>query len=400
MQCTRKIEEDIYWIGSEDRKIQLFENIIPIQKGVSYNSYLIMDEKTVLLDTVDFSVGKQFLENLEYVLNGKKLDYLIINHMEPDHSSLISEIILRYPEIKIIGNMQTSKMLKQFFDFDVDSRMQIVKENEELNIGRHTLKFIFAQMVHWPEVMFTYDINSKILFSADAFGTFGALNGNLYNDDTDFERTYLSAARRYYCNIVGKYGMQVQNVFKKLEGLEISKICPLHGPIWRNNIAYILDKYSKWSKYEPEEKSVVIIYSSVYGNTENVANVLANKLSEKGIKNIKVFDVSHVDVSVLVAESFKVSNIAIVSTTYNMGVFPKIEEYIDHIKRMNLQKRTISIIENSTWAPGISKIISEKISEMQNMNILEEKLAIKSSIKSEQEEDLNKIAESILESLK
>lgn len=228
MQCTRKIDEDIYWIGSEDRKIQLFENIIPIQKGVSYNSYILMDDKTVLLDTVDSSVGKQFLENLEYVLKGKALDYLIVNHMEPDHSSLISEIVLRHPEVKIIGNIQTAKMLKQFFDFEVDSRMQIVKENEELNTGKHTLKFIFAQMVHWPEVMFTYDITTKTLFSADAFGTFGALNGNLYNDDTDFEKSYLSQARRYYCNIVGKYGMQVQNIFKKLEGIEINKICPLH----------------------------------------------------------------------------------------------------------------------------------------------------------------------------
>lgn len=400
MHCTRKIEEDIYWIGSEDRKLQLFENIIPIQKGVSYNSYIILDEKTVLLDTVDYSVGKQFLENLEYALNGRNLDYLIVNHAEPDHSSLISEIILRYPEVKIIGNVQTARMLKQFFDFDVESRMQIVKENEELNIGKHTLKFVFAQMVHWPEVMFTYDITTKTLFSADAFGTFGALNGNLFNDDTDYEKVYLSQARRYYCNIVGKYGVQVQNVFKKLEGLEINKICPLHGPVWRNKLSFILEKYDKWSKYEPEEKSVVILYSSVYGNTENVANVLANRLSEKGVKNIKVFDVSHVDVSVLVAESFKVSNIAIISTTYNMGVFPKIEEYIEHIKRMNLQNRTISIIENSTWAPGITKVISDKLSEMQNMTILEEKLAIKSSIKSEQEAELEQVAESIVKSLK
>lgn len=400
MQCIRKIEDDIYWIGAEDRKLQLFENIIPIQKGISYNSYIFIDEKTALLDTVDLSVGKQFLENLEYVLNGRNLDYLMINHMEPDHSSLIEEIILRYPNVEIIGNAQTSKMLKQFFKFDIGSKIKIVNENEQLNIGKHTLKFIFAQMVHWPEVMFTYDETSKILFSADAFGTFGALNGNLYSDDTDFDRTYLSSARRYYCNIVGKYGVQVQNVFKKLEGLEIDKICPLHGPIWRNNISYILEKYDKWSKYEFEEKSVIIIYSSVYGNTENVANVLANKLGERDIKNIKVFDVSHVDVSVLVAESFKVSNIVIISTTYNMGVFPKIEEYINHIRLMNLQNRTFSIIENSTWAPGITKIITEKLSSLKNINILEENLAIKSSIKSEQETDLDKFVESIERNLK
>ena len=399
MHCVRKIEEDLYWIGAEDRKLQLFENIIPIQKGISYNSYIILDEKTVLLDTVDLSVGKQFLENLEYALDGRSLDYLIINHMEPDHSSLIEEIILRYPDVQIIGNIQTSRMLKQFFKFDIDSKLKIINENEVLNTGKHNLKFIFAQMVHWPEVMFTYDETTKTLFSADAFGTFGALNGNMFSDDTDFDRTYLSLARRYYCNIVGKYGVQVQNVLKKLDGVEVNKICPLHGPIWKDNISYILDKYNKWSKYEPEEKSVIIIYSSVYGNTENVANILANKLGERGIKRLKVFDVSQVDVSVLVAESFKVSNIVIISTTYNMGVFPKIEEFISHIKLMNLQNRTFSIIENSTWAPGITKIISERIASLKNINILEEKLAINSSIKNEQELELDKITEGIIQSL-
>ena len=399
MQCTRKIEDDLYWIGSEERKYSLFENILPIH-GISYNSYLLLDEKTILLDTVDYSVSKQFLENLEYKLGGKKLDYLIVNHMEPDHSSVIEEVVLRYPEVKIIGNMQTAKMLKQFFNFDVDSKMQIVKDGEKLSTGKHNLKFIFAPMVHWPEVMFTYDETSKILFSADAFGTFGPLNGNLFNDDTDFEKTYLNKARRYYTNIVGKYGMQVQNTLKKLEGKEINKICPLHGPIWRNNLSYILEKYDKWSKYEPEDKSIIIIYSSVYGNTENVANILANKLSEKEIKNIRVYDASNTDVSILVSESFRCSNIAIISTTYNMEVFPKISEYIDHIRRMNLQNRTISVIENATWAPGISKTIKEQISQMKNMKILEETLSIKSSIKYEQEEEINKIAESIAITLK
>ena len=400
MKCVRKIEDDLYWIGSEDRRIKLFENIIPIENGVSYNSYLLLDEKTVLLDTVDYSVGKQFLENLEYVLNGRTLDYLIINHMEPDHSSIISEIVLRYPNVKLIGNAQTAKMLKQFFNFNVDSRIQIVSENEELNIGKHRLRFIYAQMVHWPEVMFTYDITSKNIFTADAFGTFGALNGNLYNDDTNYEKTYLEDARKYYCNIVGKYGMQVQNVFKKLSGIEINKICPLHGPIWRSNLSYILEKYSKWSQYEPEDNDIIIVYSSVYGNTENVANILANKISERGIKNIKVYDVSNTDVAKLVAESFRCSNIVIISTTYNLGIFPKIEEYLEHIKRMNLQNRTISIIENSTWAPGISKLIKEKVSEMKNMTILEENLAIKFSIKEEQEEGLNKMVDKIVKTIK
>ena len=255
-------------------------------------------------------------------------------------------------------------------------------------------------MVHWPEVMFTYDETSKILFSADAFGTFGALNGNLFNDDSDFEKCYLNNARRYYCNIVGKYGMQVQSALKKLNGTEVKKICPLHGPIWRDNISYIIEKYNKWSKYEPEDKSIIIIYSSVYGDTENVANILANKLSEKGIKNIKVFDSSNTDFSILVSESFRCSNIAILSTTYNLEVFPKIAEYIDHIRRMNLQNRTISIIENATWAPGVSKSIKEQLSKMKNMNVLEKNLSIKSSIKDEQENDLNNIVDEIVSTLK
>lgn len=399
MQCTRKIDDDLYWIGSEERKYSLFENIIPIN-GISYNSYLLLDEKTVLLDTVDYSVSRQFLENLKYRLNGRKLDYLIVNHMEPDHSSAIEEVILRYPDVKIIGNIQTSKMLKQFFNFDVDSSMQIVKDDETISTGKHNLKFIFAPMVHWPEVMFTYDETSKILFSADAFGTFGALNGNLFNDDSDFEKCYLNNARRYYCNIVGKYGMQVQSALKKLNGTEVKKICPLHGPIWRDNISYIIEKYNKWSKYEPEDKSIIIIYSSVYGDTENVANILANKLSEKGIKNIKVFDSSNTDFSILVSESFRCSNIAILSTTYNLEVFPKIAEYIDHIRRMNLQNRTISIIENATWAPGVSKSIKEQLSKMKNMNVLEKNLSIKSSIKDEQENELNNIVDEIVSTLK
>ncbi len=399
MYCTRKVEEDLYWVGSEDRRIRLFENIFPLTSGMSYNSYLLLDEKNVLLDTVDYSVGKQFLENLEYLLNGKQLDYLIINHIEPDHSAIIEDIVKIYPEVTLIGNIQTAKMLKQFFNFDVDSKIQIVKENDILNVGKHSLKFIFAPMVHWPEVMFTYDETSKILFSADAFGTFGTLDGNLFSDDTDFDKTYLDEARRYYTNIVGKYGMQVQNVFKKLENVDIKMICPLHGPIWKNNLSYILDKYSTWSQYIPEEKSVIIIFSSVYGNTENVANIIANKLAEKGVKNIKVYDVSNTEVSVLISESFKCSNIVLLSTTYNMGIFPKIDEYLSDIKRMNLQNRTFSIIENSTWAPGISKILKDKVSEMKNMTILEQTLAIKSSMKSNQISDLDNIVETIVKTL-
>ena len=397
MHCTRKIKEDLYFIGSEDRRLNLFENMFPIPNGVSYNSYLLVDEKTVLLDTVDYSVGKQFLENLDYVLNCRNLDYLIINHMEPDHSSIIKTIVKKFPNVTIIGNMQTIKMLKQFFEFHEEPNIQIVKENDVLNTGNHILRFIFAPMVHWPEVMFTYDETSKMLFSADAFGTFGALNGNMFNDDTNFEKEYLDEARRYYTNIVGKYGMQVQNVFKKLENTEIKTICPLHGPIWRNNLPYILDKYDKWSKYLPEEKSIIILYSSVYGNTENLANIVANKLAENDIKNLKVYDVSNTDNSILLSESFRCSHIVLLSTTYNMGIFPKMKEYISDIKRMNLQNRTFAIIENSTWSPGISNKIRDKIQEMQNMTVLDDVFAIKSSLKSDQMECLNSFVNNIVE---
>ena len=396
MHCTRKVTNDIYWLGADDRRLNLFENIYPIPNGISYNSYLIKGEKNILLDTVDYSAQKQFLENLEYLLDGKELDYLIINHMEPDHSAVIENIALKYPHMKIIGNIQIQKMLKQFFNFDIDSKMQIVKENETLNIGNHTFRFIFAPMVHWPEVMFTYDETEKILFSADAFGTFGTLDGNLFSDDADFEKTYLNEARRYYTNIVGKYGMQVQSVFQKLNGVEIKMICPLHGPIWKANLQYILEKYDKWSKYVPEEKSVMIVYASIYGNTENVANIISNKLGENGIRNIKVYDVSKTEVSTLVSESFRCSNIVILSVTYNMGIFPKMEEYIEDIKKHNLQNRTISIVENSTWAPGISKKIKENFQEMKNMNILEEVVAIKSSMKQEQFDGIDKLVNEIL----
>lgn len=401
MQCARKINEDLYWVGAEDRRLALFENIYAIPRGIAYNSYLIKDEKNILLDTVDYSVGRQFLENVKYVLNGEKLDYLIINHMEPDHCSLIEELVFKYPEMKLVCNNQTIRILKQFYNFDVDSKVEIVKEGQTFKTGKHEFQFVMAPMVHWPEVMVTYDMTDKILFSADAFGSFGALNGNLFNDDTDFEKEWLSDARRYYTNIVGKYGPQVQNLLKKASSLEIKMICPLHGVIWRNNIEYIIEKYDKWSKYEPEENSVLIIYSSVYGNTENVVNTLANYLGENGIKNIAVYDSSNTDVSKLVAESFKYSNIVIAATTYNLGLFPKIEEYLLDIKRQNLQNRTISIIENSTWVPGIvTKEVKCILSEMKNIQVLEKTYSIKSSAKDDEYEYIESIGNEIISNLK
>lgn len=401
MQCVRKINEDMYWIGAEDRRLALFENLFPIPRGIAYNSYLIKDEKNVLIDTVDYSVGRQFLDNLKYVLNGQKLDYLIVNHMEPDHCSLIEELIYKYPEMKIICNAQTIRMIKQFYNFDVDSKVEIVKEGQIFKTGKHEFQFIMAPMVHWPEVMVTYDMTDKILFSADAFGSFGALNGNLFNDDIDFEKEWLSDARRYYTNIVGKYGPQVQNLLKKASNIEIKMICPLHGIIWRNNLEYIIEKYDKWSKYEPEKNSVLIVYSSVYGNTENVVNTLSNYLGENGIKEIAVYDSSNTDVSQLVSESFKYSNIVIAATTYNLGVFPAIENYLVDIKRLNLQNRTISIIENSTWVPGIvTKEVKNILSEMKNMEVLENTFSIKSSAKDNEYEYIKNIGDEIIKDLK
>lgn len=401
MYCVRKINEDLYWVGAEDRRLTLFENLFPIPRGIAYNSYLIKGEKNVLLDTVDYSVGRQFLENIKYVLNGEDLDYLIINHMEPDHCSLIEELTYKYPEMKIICNNQTIRMLKQFYNFDVDSKVEIVKEGQTIKTGKHEFQFIMAPMVHWPEVMVTYDVTDKILFSADAFGSFGALNGNLFNDDTDFEKDWLPDARRYYTNIVGKYGPQVQNLLKKASNIEINMICPLHGVIWRNNLEYIIEKYDKWSRYEPEENSVLIVYSSVYGNTENVVNALSNYLGENGIKNIAVYDSSNTDVSQLVSESFKYSNIVIAATTYNLGLFPKIEEYLLDIKRLNLQNRTVSIIENSTWVPGIvTKEVKQILSEMKDMEILEKTYSIKSSSKDFEYENIKNIGDEIINNLK
>lgn len=401
MHCVRKIEDNLYWIGSEDRRLALFENLFPIPRGITYNSYLIKGEKNILIDTVDYSIGRQFLENIKYLLKEEKLDYLIINHMEPDHCSLIEELVFKYPKMKIIGNIQTIRMLKQFYDFDVDNKVEIIKEEQTLKLGENEFKFIMAPMVHWPEVMVTYDINRKTIFSADAFGTFGALNGNIFNDDTNFEKYWLEDARRYYANIVGQQGPQVQNLLQKISNLKIEMICPLHGVIWRNNLEYIIDKYQKWSKYEPEEKSVLIIYSSIYGNTENAVNTLANYLGENEIKNIAIYDSSKTDVSYLVSESFKYSNIVIAATTYNLGLFPKIEQYLLDIKRQNLQNRTISIIENSTWASGIViKEIKKIISEMKNIKILEKTYSIKSSAKENEYIDIKNIGNEIIEDLK
>ena len=400
MYCVKAIHPDLYWVGANDRRLALFENVYPISRGVSYNSYVLLDEKTVLLDTVDKSVSDQFFENVAHVLNGRRLDYLIVNHMEPDHCGTIEQLVLRYPEVKIVCNAKTVQMIKQFFTFDIDSRAVLVKEMDTLCTGRHTLAFVMAPMVHWPEAMVTYDTTDKVLFSADAFGTFGAINGNLFADEVNFETEYLDDARRYYTNIVGKYGTQVQTLLRKAATIDIQTICPLHGPVWRKNIGWFIDKYVKWSTYTPEENAVMIAYASVYGNTANVADILASKLADAGVRNVKVYDVSNTHPSVLVAEAFRCSHLVFASTTYNAGIFVTMETLLHDIVAHNLQNRTVALIENGTWAPTAGGLMRKLLSGLRGIDILEDSLTVRSSLKEGQLEALDRMAAAIAASVR
>ena len=400
MYCVKAIHPDLYWVGANDRRLALFENVYPISRGVSYNSYVLLDEKTVLLDTVDKSVSDQFFENVAHVLNGRRLDYLIVNHMEPDHCGTIEQLVLRYREVKIVCNAKTVQMIKQFFTFDIDSRAVLVKEMDTLCTGRHTLAFVMAPMVHWPEAMVTYDTTDKVLFSADAFGTFGAINGNLFADEVNFETEYLDDARRYYTNIVGKYGTQVQTLLRKAATIDIQTICPLHGPVWRKNIGWFIDKYVKWSTYTPEENAVMIAYASVYGNTANVADILASKLADAGVRNVKVYDVSNTHPSVLVAEAFRCSHLVFASTTYNAGIFVTMETLLHDIVAHNLQNRTVALIENGTWAPTAGGLMRKLLSGLRGIDILEDSLTVRSSLKEDQLEALDRMAAAIAASVR
>lgn len=400
MYNIRKITEDVTYIGCSDRRLSLFESAYPVPNGISYNSYLISDDKTVLMDTVDKACSAQFFENLEAALEGRTLDYIIIHHMEPDHCALLEDVISIYPEVKIVTTAKSVALIKQFFDFDVDARVMVVKEGDELSTGKHNFVFTMAPMVHWPEVMVTYDKTDKTLYSADAFGSFGAIDGNLTDDGVDFECGYLSEARRYYTNIVGKYGMQVQMLLKKLVNIEIKSIYPLHGLIIKNNISKFVDKYDKWSKYEPEINSVLIAYSSVYGGTENAVSILAGMLDERGVKNIKMYDVSRTHSSYVLSDAFKYSHLVLATTTYNNGIFETMESFLHNLAAHNLQNRKVVLIQNGSWAPvcgGLMKLIMEKLSGTQ---FIEESFCIKSALKEEQLSELDEIADKIVDSLK
>ena len=398
MYNVRKVTEDIVWVGASDRRLALFENIFPIPRGVSYNSYVLLDEKTVLLDTVDASVAGQFFENLEHVLDGRKLDYLIVNHMEPDHCAMIGDLVRRYPEVQVVGNTKTFGMIKQFFGTDFAERAVTVKEGDTLATGAHTLHFVMAPMVHWPEVMVTYDEKDKVLFAADGFGTFGALNGNIFADEVDFDRDWLDDARRYYTNIVGKYGASVQALLKKASGLDIAVICPLHGPIWRENLGYILEKYQKWSTYEAEDQAVVILYATMYGNTASAADALAG-LAAKGVKKIAVYDVSNTHVSELISEIFRASHVVFAAPTYNGGIYPVMENLLADMKALAVQNKTVALMENGTWAPMTAKQMREKLAELKNVTILDAQITIKSAMAPEQEGQLEALADAIVASM-
>ncbi|WP_123053639.1 FprA family A-type flavoprotein [Clostridium sp. JN-1] len=399
MYCVRKITEDLYWVGGNDHRLALFENIHPIPRGVSYNSYVLLDKKTVLFDTVDWSICRQFIENIQAVLGGKPLDYMVLNHVEPDHAACIEEIILRYPNIKILCTKKASMFMHQF-GFPIDDKVTEVKEGDTMSFGKHKVAFVAAPMVHWPEAMVTYDTTNGVLFSADAFGSFGALDGKLFNDEVNFDRDWIDDARRYYTNIVGKYGPQVQSLLKKASALDIKFICPLHGPVWRNDIGYFLDKYDKWSRYEPEEKGVMIVYASMYGNTEAAASILATRLVEKGMTNVVMYDVSKTHVSYLISETFKYSHIVLASVTYNLKIYPPMLNYLMDMKALNLQKRTFTLIENGTWAPQSAKLMRELLDGMKEMTILDSSMTISSSMKEDSKDSIDAIADNIIESMK
>ena len=399
MHCTRKVTSDLTWVGADDRRLSCFEGVYGVPDGVSYNSYLLQDEKTVLFDTCDKAVFEVFLENVDYALEGRKLDYLVIDHMEPDHAATVELLVRCHPGVKIVCNAKIQKMLTQFFNYDFSSDILLVKEGDTLSTGRHELTFVMAPMVHWPEVMFTFDKTDGILFSADAFGTFGALNGRLFADETDFFNDDLNEARRYYTNIVGKYGQQVQMALKKAAGLDIKLVCPLHGYVWRQDFGRYLEKYQLWSTYEPEEKGVLIAYASVYGHTANAANILACKLCDRGIK-VKKYDTSVTPASYILSDSFKYSHLVFASTTYNNGIFVNMEDLLHDIVNHNLQNRKVAIIENGSWAPASGKLMREEISKMKNMEIIGDGIKLLSALKEDQLSQIDALADAIAESIR
>jgi len=394
----QEVTKDIYWIGGSDRRLALFENLFPLPKGVSYNSYIVLDEKTVVFDTADISISDQYLENLKTALNGRPLDYLVVLHMEPDHCSQIATVAAMHPELTLVGNVKTFQMMKNYFPETADMKKIVVKEGDTLATGAHTFAFVMAPMVHWPEAMFAYDTMTGTLFSADAFGTFGALESSIFADDYDFEKDYLDDARRYYANIVGKYGAQVQAVLKKAAKIDIKFICPLHGPVWRGeHIAWFIDKYQKWSKYEPEDDGIVVIYGSLYGHTASAAEAFAAKLRAKSGKDVKVYDISKTHSSNIIGEIWRVGKIVIFSPTYNNGIYLPVANLLHDMECLTVQNKVIALAQNGTWAPVSAKLMNEKLSTLKNVKIVDNVLTIKSALHASDEEALDVFVEAVTE---
>lgn len=386
MKCTRNVTDHVIWVGANDRRLNLFENLFPIPRGVSYNAYLIKDEKNALMDTVDASASEQFIENVAYALNGGKLDYLVVQHMEPDHCANIQRILELYPETKVVGNVKTMQMISQFFDADLEGRQVVVKEGDTLELGNHTLHFVMAPMVHWPEVMVTYDSTDKVLFSADGFGKFGAL---------DVEEDWDCEARRYYIGIVGKYGPQVQKLLKVAATLDIQTICPLHGPILTENLGHYLEKYDIWSSYKVESEGVMIAYTSVYGHTKKAAELLAQKLEEKGCPKVVVCDLAREDMAEAVEDAFRYGKLVLASITYNGEAFPFMRTFIENLTERNYQNRTIGLIENGSWAPTAAKVMKGMFEKSKNITWLENNVKIMSSLSDENVAEIDAMAEEL-----
>ena len=394
MECTARITPDLLWVGGNDRRLNLFENIFPIPRGVSYNSYLLLDEKTVLVDTVDKAISGVFFDNLTAALDGRQLNYIVVNHMEPDHAATLAEVCGRYPGAQVMLTAKGAQMAAQFFGDGLRDRLHAVSDGAELVTGRHHLRFFTAPMVHWPEVMVTWDETDRVLFSADAFGAFGAVSGFLFADEVDFARDWLDDARRYYTNIVGKYGVQVQNLFKKIAGLDIQMLCPLHGFVWRRDFGAFLDKYLKWSSYAAEENSVMLAYASVYGHTENAANILAAKLVERGVK-VRMYDTSVNPASYILSDAFRCSHLVFAATTYNAGIFVTMENLLHDIANHNLQNRKIAVLENGSWAPTSGKQMREILSPLKECEFIGENVTIRSSLAEDQLAELDAIADAV-----
>lgn len=381
------ITDSILYVGVDDKTIDLFESQYEVPNGISYNSYVILDEKVALMDTVDSRATEEWLDNLDKALDGRGVDYLVVSHMEPDHAGNIKNLIDRYPDMQIVGNAKTFAMIPQFFDVDITKRSVVVKEGDTLSLGKHTLQFFMAPMVHWPEVMVAYEQSEKILFSADGFGKFGAL-------DTD--EAWTCEARRYYFNIVGKYGAQVQALLKKAATLDIQMICPLHGPILKEDLGYYIGKYDIWSKYEPEDEGVFIAYASIHGNTAKAAKKLAEMLEEKGAKRVAIVDLARDDMAEAVEDAFRHDKLVLASSTYDGGLFLCMEDFLSHLKSKNFQKRTVALMENGTWAPMAAKKMREYLEGMKEITICEPVVTIKSAMK----EDTLKVMEELAEKLK